>query len=94
MTKKDGLHSKIERGIKHIEKKIEAAVSVVEETMDGPKLAVGDRVRSLVDYRRGQVGVIIEAHPSDGYVVAIESTFNGAPGVVDCHFHPGEVERV
>jgi hypothetical protein len=93
-SKKEGLHSRIERGIKHVEKKIEAAVSVVEETMDGPKLAIGDRVRSFVDYRRGQEGVIVEMEPLEGYVVRIESTLNGEPGTVDCHFHPGELERV
>lgn len=95
MSDKEGLHSKLERGIKHIEKKIEGAVSKLETVVDGPKFAVGVRVRSIVDYRRGQEGVIMEIDPeNDRYTVGIETTFNGAPGVVDCNFEPRELERV
>jgi predicted component of type VI protein secretion system len=90
---KEGLHAKLERGIQKIEKKIEAAVSDFEERMDGPKLAVGDRVRSVVEYRRGMEGVIIEAD-CDGYMVNIESEANGERCDVECHFNLGELERL
>lgn len=90
----EGLHSKLERGIKHIEKKIEGAVSKLETAVDGPKFKVGDRVRSIVDYRQGAEGTIQETDPEDGYVVRIETTYRGKPGYIDCHFNIGEVERV
>lgn len=90
---KEGLHAKLERGIQKIEKKIEAAVSDFEEKMDGPKLAVGDRVRSTVEYRRGMVGEILKTD-LDGYTVLIDSTADGKPCAVECHFNLGELERI
>lgn len=93
MSKKEGLHAKLERGIAKLEKKVEAAVSDFEESMDGPKLKKGDRVRSIVEYRMGMVGEILAAD-FRGYTVLIESTADGKPCAVECRFNPGELERL
>jgi hypothetical protein len=56
-------------------------------------LNVGDRVRSVVDYRRGMEGVIEEIVGTE-VRVRIESRMrDGSPCEVDCVFRDDEIER-
>lgn len=89
--KKEGLHARAERVLKSIETRIETAVAAVEEAVDGRKLAVGDRVRSITAYRRGMSGVVARID-ADVVVVDIDSQADGRPCVIQCHFQRHELE--
>ena len=81
---------------KHAKKLFARTKTVIGSTVVPPKpLVKGDRVRSIVDYRRGMQGKITN-FTNEGVRVDIESTntVNGKPVTVNCLFQLDELERV
>lgn len=93
MSQKEGLHKKLERGIDSLSKRVERAMSDVEVMFDGPRLAVGDRVRLIATDFQGMTGTI-DVVTDDGYIILVK-TGSGAKAqevVVQCRAN--DVERV
>ena len=53
----------------------------------------GDRVRSIVQYRKGMEGTVRRVG-KHWLTVNVESTSNNEPCIVECRFYHGEVEKI